>query len=190
MGGVGGQGQVLQGQFVLDPGVQAVDPVAVEGVQRPAAEGVGEGDRDRDVVAELLDLVRPAEQALGPGRHVAGVEVEAGEPDPGVGEGPAQRVELGLRRGGAVQRPPEFGGVEAGRRRGGGALQQRELGEQDREVHGPALVQPGRRGVGGGRGIQRGHGGHSPSFPRYGMQVLLDGNYGMPLPGLPRGRDD
>src|SRR3954468_3908524 len=66
--------QVLHGQGVLGLRWYARDAVAVQRVEVVAAELLAHGDRDVDVVAELVVAVRPGHQTAVAGRHVAGEE--------------------------------------------------------------------------------------------------------------------
>src|SRR5215218_8691186 len=70
--GPAGQGQVLGGQLVLGGGVRVLDPVAVEGVEGPAAQPLADAEGDGEVVAELGRAGRPGDQpAVAPARSPA-----------------------------------------------------------------------------------------------------------------------
>src|SRR5699024_3207704 len=64
-----------------------------------------------------------------------GVEVHAGQLHTGVGDRGHERVFLVLAGDRGCERPPELHAVESGRFGCGGALQQRQIGEQDGAVH-------------------------------------------------------
>src|SRR5215212_6482011 len=61
--GLARDGQVLDGEVVLGGRVGALDPIAVEGVERPAPQPLPDADGDLDVVAELDRADRPGHQA-------------------------------------------------------------------------------------------------------------------------------
>src|SRR4051794_18857739 len=132
--GAGGQGQVLRGQRVLLLRRDAVDAVAVQRVERPAAELPTQADGHVDVVAELRTARGPRHQAAVAAGHVACEEVEADELYTGVPHGRDERVHLGVGGNGDRPGPPELDRVEARLPGGGRPLQQGQLGEQDRQV--------------------------------------------------------
>ena len=134
-GGPGGQREVLGAELVLRLGGGAVDAVAVERVERGAAEPLADADGDVDVVAELGRPGRPRDQTAVTGRHVAGEEVEADQLHAGVLHGGDEGVDVAVGRHRLGEGPPELHRVEAGGLHRRGALEKRELGEQDRAVH-------------------------------------------------------
>ncbi len=146
----GGEDQVLQGERVLRGGVDVVDPVAVERVERLAADRGGEVCHHLDVGPEAVRLrAGHGERASVGAGQLSGVEVQSHQLGAGVVERLLQRVEFGLRRGGGLGPwPPQLDRREA--RRGGcrGSLQKREFREEDRKVHIEALVRVAHEGFG------------------------------------------
>ena len=67
-------------------------PVAVKGVECRAAEAFADSCDDVDVVQEFRGAGGPGDQAAVSAGHVAGVEVQAGELDAGVGDGVPKAV--------------------------------------------------------------------------------------------------
>ena len=124
----GADGVLLLGRF-------AVNAVAVEGVEGLAAEALADAGDNVDVVLEFGGACGPGDQAAVAAGHVAGVEVQAGELDAGVGDGVLELGDLGVGGDGGFEGPPELDGVKAGGLRGGGALEQGQLRQEDGAVH-------------------------------------------------------
>ena len=129
-----GEGEVLGGERVLLVGRAVVGAVAVERVERPAAQPFADADRDVDVVAELGAAGGPGDQAAVAAGHVAGEEVQPDQLHSGVGDRAGEGVDVGVRRDGDGPGPPELDRVEPGLLRGRRPFEQREFGEQDRQV--------------------------------------------------------
>lgn len=137
----GREHQVLQRERVLLVRVHAVDTVAVQGVERLAAQRLGELGGHVDVGPEPLRL-RAGDRQGAPVRpgQLPGVEVQAREPHARVLDRPLQGVQLGPLGDGRVDPgPPQLDRGEAGRRGGRGTLQEREFREEDRQVDVEAL---------------------------------------------------
>src|SRR5215213_6707957 len=132
--GPAGDGEVLDREVVLGGRVGAVGPVAVEGVEGPAAEPLPDADGHLDVVAEFPRAGGPGHQPAVAAWHVPGEEVQANQPHSGVTDGADERFHLTVRGDGDRERPPELHGVEPGLLGGRGPLQQRQFGEQDGAV--------------------------------------------------------
>ena len=114
-------------------------PAAVQRIERAAAQLFADGNGDVEVVAELGGSPRPRHKTPTDGRHVTGEEVEPHQAYTGIPERADEVVDLRVRRHGHAPRPPELNRRETGRPSGGRALQDRQLGEQDRAVD----IEPG-----------------------------------------------
>jgi hypothetical protein len=99
-----------------------------------AAQLFADGNCDVEVVAELGGAPRPRHQTAVAGRHVTGEEVEPYQADTGVSDRADEGIDLRVRRHGRAPRPPKLNRREPGRPGGRRALQDRQLGEQDRAV--------------------------------------------------------
>ena len=136
-GDAGGRGrEVFGANGVLLLGGFAVNAVAVEGVEGLAAEALTDAGDDVDVVLEFGGAGRPGDQAAVTARHVARVEVQAGELHAGVGDGVLKPGNLGVGGDGGLEGPPEFDGVKTGGLRRGRAFPEGELRQEDGAVHG------------------------------------------------------
>jgi hypothetical protein len=127
--------QVRGTEVILLGGADAVYPVTVERIEHPGAELLPDADRHVDIVEEAPrqagDRQRPAVGSC----QVAREEVQAHEGDPGVPDGADERVRVVVAGYGlAGPRPPELDRVEARGPARRGALEQRQLSEQERAV--------------------------------------------------------
>jgi hypothetical protein len=137
--GRGGERHVLHCQVVLLLRAGAVDPVAVQGVEAPAAEPLADADGRLDVAAELGRARRPGHKPAVAARHVPGEEVQAHQPHARVLHRADEGVHLAVARHRDVKGPPELDRVEPCGPRRPGPFVQRQLGEQDGQVD----VEPG-----------------------------------------------
>jgi hypothetical protein len=135
---LGRVGQVLHRQFVLGGGVDPVDPVAVERVERPGAEPGGDAGGDGHAVAELRLAPDPGDQPPVAARHVARGEVQTDQVDAGGFDGGDEGVDIAVGGDGDGERPPELDVLEPGGGRGGRPFEDRDFLKQDRAVQRPA----------------------------------------------------
>src|SRR6478735_11085868 len=143
-----GQRQILRGDLVLGRRRRFVGPVAVQRIERLAAQPLPDADDDVDVVPELAGAGRPGHQTAVAAGHVAGEEVQPDQLYPGVRDGADEGIDLGVRRHRGGERPPELDRVEPSLSGRGRPRQQRQFGEQHGQVD----------------RIARGFGGHRESF--------------------------
>ena len=128
--------ELLAAEVVLLLGRDAVDPVAVERVERRDAELLADADRDVDVVAELRrrgrgwtarrSPARPGRRRRSSGRPAGRRRRATAETKPSTSASPG----YGLVGPG----PPELDRVEPGALAACGTLEQRVLGEEHRAV--------------------------------------------------------
>lgn len=111
---VSGERQVLQGEAVLKATSELRRTVAVEGVEPSTTERLGDLDGDGDVVAEATCCSRQGQQPSLAGGEVPAVEVEAGEGQSRIANGPDEGSDIPLWRDRRRERPPTLDRVEPG----------------------------------------------------------------------------
>jgi len=119
----------VSGSNVLFPGRDVREPIAIQRVERPAAQAPADPGGELGVLRELPPAPGPGHDPAVAPRHVAGEEVQPDQPDTRRAHDVDEGVHLGIGRERPGKRPPALDRREAGGRGGGRAARQGQLGE-------------------------------------------------------------